>query len=118
MKMDDFNELKELKKELQMWQEYQRYLLNKSLNKSKTDRIAISFSETEEKVSDIMCQLQKKVNECINFISKVEKSDIRQAMFYKFVEGKNYVQIAFMLDTTEDAISKKVRRYLKKCGAI
>lgn len=40
MKMDDFNELKELKKELQMWQEYQRYLLNKSLNKSKTDRIA------------------------------------------------------------------------------
>lgn len=116
MRVEDFYEVKELKKELLMWQEYQRHLLNKSLNKSKTDRTAVSFAETEEKVSDIICKLQEKINECIDFISGVEKSDIRQAMFYKFVEGKNYVQIAFKLETTEEAIRIKVKRYLKKCG--
>ena len=116
MRMEDFYEIRELKKELQMWEEYQKHLLNKSLNKSKTDRPAISYSETEEKVSDIICKIQKKIDECIDFISSVEKSDIRQAMFYKFVDGKNYIQIAFKMGTTEEAIRVKVKRYLKKCG--
>ena len=84
----------------------------------KTDKVAVSLAEAEKTISNITEQIQKKIEECIKFIESVEQSDLRQALFYKYVYGKNYVQIAIKLGTTEDAIRVKVRRYLEKNGIV
>ena len=112
----DLNDLVNLKKELSMWEEYQNHLKRKTYQKKRTDKEAVSLAETEKTIGKLVNQLQDKITECIKFIESIEQSDLRQAMFYRFVCGKNYVQIAIRLDTTEEAIRTKVKRYLKKRG--
>ena len=114
MTKKDLQDLVNLKKELLMWEDYQRHLKRKTYHGEKTDKVAVSLAEAEKTISNITEQIQKKIEECIKFIESVEQSDLRQALFYKYVYGKNYVQIAIKLATTEDAIRVKVRRYLKK----
>ena len=112
----DLQELINLKNELSMWEEYREHLQLKSRQSMKTDKLAVSITETEEIISGFTEQMQSKIKECIKFIATVEKSDLRQAMFYRYIGGKNYVQIAMKLNTTEEAIRVKVKRYLNKRG--
>lgn len=108
------NELITLKKELLMWNDYEKHLKNKTYHRKKTDKEAVSLAETESIITDLVNKIQEKIAECMRFIETIEKSDIRQAIFYRYVDGKNYIQIAIKLDTTEDAIRVKVKRYLRE----
>lgn len=107
-------DVSQLKKELKMWEEYRIAVHHKSLEKCRTDRTAESFIQTQEKVEKIIGDIQKRINVCIDFISTIEDSVIRQACFYKWVEGKNWVQIGIKLGTTDEAIRVRVNRYLKR----
>ncbi len=112
----DLEDLINLKKELAMWEEYQKHLKRKTYQNARTDREAVSLAETEKTISDLTERINGKISGCVKFISGIEKSDIRQALFYRYVDGKNYIQTAMKLGTTEEAIRTKVRRYLKKRG--
>lgn len=116
MTKNDLRELINLRKELEMWEEYKAHLENASFNGLKTDKISISIYESEQILQDMILKTQEKINECLKFIDSIDNSDIRQAIFQKYVNGKNYVQISIYLETSEDAIKKKIDRYFKKRG--
>lgn len=116
LKKADLEQFQKFKKELQMWEEYLEHIKNKSVEKDRTDYLAIEIKETEQKVYEMTVDLQHKVNEIIDFIKSVEESDVRQSLFYKYIKGFSYVQIGFKLNTSEDYARHKTNRYLMKNG--
>lgn len=112
------NDLSKLRQELRIWQEYKRVVHQKSLEKGRTDKTAQEFVRSEEKVDEIIGKIQKTINECLDVISNMDDPVIRQACYYKWVENKNWIQVGIKLNTSDEAIRARVRRYLKKNGII
>lgn len=112
------NDLSKLRQELRMWQEYKRVVHQKSLEKGRVDKTAQEFVRSEEKVDEIIGKIQKTINECLDVISNMDDPVIRQACYYKWVENKNWIQVGIKLNTSDEAIRARVRRYLKKNGII
>lgn len=111
-------DLSKLRQELKMWEEYKSVIHQKSLEKGRTDNTAQEFVRSEEKVDKLIGKIQKVINQCLDIISTIDDSTIRQACYYKWVENKSWVQIGFKLNTSDEAIRVRVRRYLKKTGII
>ena len=101
-----------------MWEEYKSVIHEKSLEKGRTDNTAQEFVRSEEKVDKLIGKIQKVINQCLDIISAIDDPIIRQACHYKWIENKSWVQIGFKLNTSDEAIRVRVRRYLKKNGII
>ena len=65
-------------------------------------------------------KLEKLINELEYELNKIEDSEIRQILRYRYEDNLNYIQIAHRLnelgkkDYTEEGIRKKINRFLKK----
>lgn len=65
-------------------------------------------------------KLEKLINELEYELNKIEDSEIRQILRYRYEDNLNYIQIAHRLnelkkrDYTEDSIRMKIKRFLKK----
>lgn len=114
----NLNDLSKLRQELKMWEEYKSVIHEKSLEKGRTDNTAQEFVRSEEKVDKLIGKIQKVINQCLDIISAIDDPIIRQACHYKWIENKSWVQIGFKLNTSDEAIRVRVRRYLKKNGII
>lgn len=112
--IDDVQDIKTLRKELAMWQEYKEVVHKKTLEKDSTEHAAKEFIYSEKSVNDIIGKLQHKINSCIDFIGQIEDSVVRQACFYKWIEGKTWIQVGFKMNMTDEAIRIRVNRYLRK----
>ena len=112
--IDDAQDIKTLRKELAMWQEYKEVVHKKTLEKDSTEHAAKEFIYSEKSVNDIIGKLQHKINCCIDFIGQIEDSVVRQACFYKWIEGKTWIQVGFKMNMTDEAIKIRVNRYLRK----
>ncbi len=73
------------------------------------------------KLRKFKIELVDKEHEIEDYIEKVPFSEIRQILRYKYLDGKNWIQIAHLMNRkyntckyNEDNIRKKCERYLEK----
>ena len=82
---------------------------------------AYKIQNMYEKLKKFKIQLIEKKQEIENYIERIPFSEIRQIFRYKYLDNKNWVQIAHEMNNlyhnkeyTEDSVRCKHERYLKK----
>ena len=100
-----------------MWNEYLQALKKRSLEKVQTEQQATSIEETGEIIKDLMCKLEKRKKEAIEFIAQIPYSYIRMGIVYKYQEGLTWREAAQRMGfMNEDSLRTAIRRYLKEHG--
>ena len=75
----------------------------------------VSCVDEQKKLRKMIYKLQREQARALNFISKLDNSDLRTIFILRFIKGYTYKQIADKIGgVTADAVRIRIIRYFKK----
>lgn len=72
----------------------------------KTVKYKKILKEKKDKLLDLIIEAEE-------YLKNIDDSRIRQIIRYKYIDGKNWVQIGHLMNTSADAARMELKRYFK-----
>ena len=70
-------------------------------------------SEIGNKISNKYDELYKKIDEALDYIQKIEDSEIRQILTYRYIDGLTWEQTGQSMNYSWETVRKKHDKFMK-----
>ena len=78
-----------------------------------SERCIKKRSEIGVKISNKYDELYKKINDALDYIQKIEDSEIRQILTYKYIDGLTWEQTGQSMNYSWETVRKKHDKFMK-----